>query len=89
LAAYAGSAGFTTVYGLAPQGERVVVEWSDGLSSIVAVKEGVFLHSRSDRVRALRFELHSADGQLLAVLDSSAGASLQADSLTPGPIAVR
>jgi hypothetical protein len=59
-AAYSKNGRFTTAYGLANGGQQVLVEWSDGRSSLVSVQDGVFIQSRAGRLQVTRFELLAA-----------------------------
>jgi hypothetical protein len=84
-AAYSKSGRFATAYGLAIGGQQVLVEWSDGRSSLVTVQDGVFVQSRPGRLHVTRFELLDANGNLLAQHDDP----LAATTIENGPLAGR
>lgn len=88
-AAYSKSGRFSTAYGLAAGGQQVLVEWSDGRASLVAVQDGVFVQSRPGRLQVTRFELLDANGHLLAERDSRQQGSLAAATVENGPLAGR
>lgn len=77
-AAYSKSGRFSTAYGVAAGGQQVLVEWSDGRSSLVTVEDGVFVQSRPGRLQVTRFELMDGNGNLLAERDSGRDGSLAA-----------
>jgi hypothetical protein len=88
-AAYSKSGRFSTAYGLAAGGQQVLVEWSDGRSSLVTVQDGVFVQSRPGRLQVARFELLDTNGNLLAQRDSQQDGSLAAITVENGPLAGR
>jgi hypothetical protein len=55
----------TTAYGLAPRGDAVRIEWSDGQIDVVSPENGSFLLSRPETLAVRRIELLGADGQVL------------------------
>jgi hypothetical protein len=87
--AYSKSGRFSTAYGLAAGGQQVLLEWSDGRSSLVAVRDGVFVQSRPGRLQVTRFELLDSNGNLLAERDSQQDGSLAAATVENGPLAGR